>query len=62
MALAGPQAAEQWATAAPRTYLAAIFEVGRLCGSVGIEVPLTEAGGDISQLQALVQRMKQQVS
>ena len=60
--LQGEDVAEAWAAAAQHSYRAVLFEVGRLCGEVGLQVPLGEADGDPVHLQAIVHKLRAEVS
>ena len=60
--LQGQEAADAWLSAAQHSYRALLFEVGRLCGEVGVEVSPHEANGDPGHLLAVLQKLRAEVS
>ena len=60
--LQGQEAADAWVAAAQHSYRAVLFEVGRLCGEVGVLVPPGEADGGPVHLLAIMQKLRAEVS
>ena len=60
--LQGQEAADAWLAAAQHSYRAVLFEVGRLCGEVGVQVAPHEANGDPAHLLTVLQKLRAEVS
>lgn len=61
LALEGPEAATTLESATSRSFFAAAFEMGRLCGVVGIEIEPALASGEMRELRLLLGKLKPQV-